>query len=158
MYVQDISTSTVCFSLPYQGVPLYVNTLCVCAQANINALRMWVCGLHHQLGQFLFLCLINGSPVVPLCSELRSVCSCSFCICCTACTHKQYFPLTAKHPLNRCTGLCRKTTLTVINLCGGLALVKTSQKMKETENNGSSLNLTSNRKLSCLLTLFPKDA
>lgn len=55
--------------------------VCVLLQT-VRGCALWVFHLYrlyHQLGQFLSLCLINGLPEAPLCRELRSVCSCSFC-------------------------------------------------------------------------------
>ena len=77
---------------------MYVN-------AFVRADCMWVCGLHHQLGQFLSLCLINGLPLAPLCRELRSVCSCSFRTGCTVYTQTIYSSDIHTYP-NRCTDTC----------------------------------------------------
>lgn len=76
-------------------------SVCVCVRADC----MWVCGLYHQLGQFLSLCLINGLPLAPLCRELGSVCSCSFRTSCTVYTQTIYSSDTHTHP-NRCTDTC----------------------------------------------------
>lgn len=70
----------------------YVNT-CVYVQIVSGfALGVFhVYKLYRQLGQFLSLCLMNGLPLAPLCRELRSVCSCSFCTSCTVHTKTIYF-------------------------------------------------------------------
>lgn len=55
-------------------------------------------GFYHQLGQLLFLCLINGLPLAELCTELQPVCSCRFCTGCTVNTQTTlWVPLTRTH-------------------------------------------------------------